>query len=62
MVRKLAGAGSVYALLVIICHLTVYILLQSLTPLKTNSEMCTFGTLVLVWLCYDYYLPTSIYH
>ena len=38
-------------------------LLESLTPLtKINSEMCTFGTLKLVWLRYDYYLPTFSYH
>ena len=63
MEGKLTGEGSVYAVLVNICCLIVYFLLESLAPLmKINSEMCAFVTLKLVWLHYDYYLPTSTYH
>ena len=51
MEGKLTGEESVYAVLVNICRLIVYFLLESLGPLtKINSEMCTFGTLKLVWL------------
>ena len=60
--ESLAGVGSVYALLVNTCHSSVTFTLEFSVLTKINSEMYTFGTLKLVWLRYDFYLPTSTYH